>query len=281
MPNIHKLIPDIHKLLEKGKDEINEEHVQEFFNALREDMEVYFSPVKESRNGRLRMSSIGKRDRQLWYEFNDKSPRKIKGQQKLRFFFGNLVESFLLFLAQEAGHKVTDRQKEVKLEGIKGHIDARIDGMIVDVKSASEFGFRKFKQQKLKEEDPFGYIGQLSGYVQAEGDEEGYFLAYNKNTAEMVLVDLDELLMVDASQRIKDLKKIMKRKTAPEKCYPDKPEGKMGNRSLNTNCTFCDYRYECWSDANNGEGLRVFDYANKPIYLTHVEKEPTVEELLL
>ena len=53
MPNIHKLIPDIHKLLEKGKDEINEEHVQEFFNALREDMEVFFSPVKESRNGRL------------------------------------------------------------------------------------------------------------------------------------------------------------------------------------------------------------------------------------
>ena len=281
MPKINTLIPDIHSLLEKGKDEIGEKNVQEFFDALREDINVFLSPDKESRSGNLRMSSIGKHDRQLWYEFHDKSSRNIKGQQKLRFFFGNLVESFLLFLAQEAGHKVVDRQKEVKLQGIKGHIDAKIDGIVVDVKSASEYGFKKFKHKGLHADDPFGYIGQLSGYVQAEGGDEGYFLAYNKNTAEMVLVELDELLMVDAGQRIKDLKKIMKRKTVPEKCYPDKPEGKMGNRGLDTNCTFCKYRYECWSDANKGEGLRVFGYANKPIYLTHVEKEPTVEELLL
>ena len=279
--SIYTLVPDIHKLLADGKEGIGERNLQEFFQALREDIREFLSPEERSNAGRIRMSSIGKHNRKLWYEFNDKRKRTILSQDKLKFFFGNIVESFLLFLAQEAGHKVTDRQKEVVLEGIKGHIDAKIDDIVVDVKSASDYGFKKFKEHKLHVDDPFGYVGQLSGYVQAEGGDSGYFLAFNKNNADMVLVELDELTMIDARKRIVELKKLLKSKTVPEKCYPDQLEGKHGNRSLNKNCTFCDYRYECWEDANNGEGLRVFKYANGPVYFTHVEKEPRVEELLL
>ena len=278
--SIHTLIPDIHKLLADGKEGIGERNLQEFFQALREDIREFLSPEERSNAGRIRMSSIGKHNRKLWYEFNDKRKRTILSQDKLKFFFGNIVESFLLFLAQEAGHKVTDRQKEVVLEGIKGHIDAKIDGVVVDVKSASNFGFKKFKERKLHLDDPFGYVGQLSGYVQAEGGDSGCFLAFNKNNADMVLVELD-LEMIDAKKRIVELKKLLKSKTVPEKCYPDQLEGKHGNRSLNKNCTFCDYKYECWEDANNGEGLRVFKYYNGPVYFTHVEKEPRVEEEII
>ena len=96
----------------------------------------------------------------------------------------------------------------------------------------------------------------------------------------MVLVELD-LEMIDAKKRIVELKKLLKSKTVPEKCYPDQLEGKQGNRILNKNCTFCDYKYECWEDANNGEGLRVFKYYNGPVYFTHVEKEPRVEEEII
>jgi len=278
---ITTLIPDIHKLLEDGKEGVSERNLQEFFHALREDIRTFLSPEERDNSGRLRLSSVGRHDRKLWYEFNDKRKKQLKGQIKLKLFFGNLVESFLLFLAQEAGHKVTDRQKEVTIGGIRGHIDAKIDDFVVDVKSASDFGFRKFKEFKLHVDDPFGYVGQLSSYIQAEGEDAGYFLAYNKNTAEMVLVELDEVTMIDAKKRIEKLKRVVKGNKAPDKCYPDQEEGKQGNRKLDKNCTFCDYKYECWAEANDGQGLRVFSYANGPVYLTHIVKEPRVDELLL
>ena len=278
---INTLIPDIHKLLTDGKEGFSERNIQEFFQALRTDIEEFLSPDTRGNKGRLSMSSIGKHDRQLWYAFHDKKKRTTPSQLKLKFFFGNLVESFLLFLAQEAGHKVTDRQKEVVIDSIKGHIDAKIDGVVVDVKSASDFGFKKFKENTLFVDDPFGYVGQLSAYVQAEGGDSGYFLAYNKNTAEMSLLELDELTMIDAQERIATLKEVVKQKDLPERCYTDTPYLKSGNRTINTNCTFCDYKHECWADANDGEGLRVFDYKPHPKYFSHVVREPGVDELLL
>ena len=278
---INTLIPDIHKLLTEGKEGFDERNIQEFFQALRGDIEEFLSPETRDNRGRLRMSAIGKHARQLWYEFNDKKKKTLSSQRKLMFFFGNLVESFILFLVQEAGHKVTDRQKEVVIDSIKGHIDAKIDGVVVDVKSASDFGFKKFKEHTIFNDDPFGYVGQLSGYVQAEGGDAGYFLAYNKSTAELCLLELDELTMIDAKKRIADLKKVMKQSTAPERCYAEVPEGKSGNKILDKNCTFCDYKHECWEDVNDGEGLRVFDYSRSPKYFTHIEREPLVEELLL
>ena len=279
MPKIITLIDDIHKLLEDGKEGVNEKHLQEFFKFLREDINVFLSGEKRGKPS-LRMSSIGKKDRKLWYEFNSKKPpEEIDGKLKLRFFFGNLVESFLLLLAQEAGHKVTDRQKEVIVEGVKGHIDCKIDGVLVDVKSASDFGYRKFKDNSIYHEDPFGYIAQLSGYVQAEEVDVGYFWAYNKNNSEMTLTELDELTMIDTSQRVKHLKKMVKNGNMPERCYSDIPHGKMGNRVIDKNCNYCEYKIDCWKDTNDGDGLRVFQYSYGKEYFTHVERTPKVLEL--
>ena len=279
MADIVTLIPDIHKLLEEGKEGVNEKHLKEFFNALRDDIAIFLSSEKREDKSNLRMSSIGKGDRKLWYEINKGVQKEFDGQTRLKFFFGNLVESFLLFLVQESGHLVTDRQKEVVVNGVKGHIDCKIDGIMVDVKSASDFSFKKFKNNTLHVDDPFGYIAQLSGYIQAEGGDNGYFLAYNKNNADMTLLELDELTMIDAGKRINDLKKLVKSKQIPDKCYEDVPDGKQGNRILDKNCFYCDYKIECWQDANKGKGLRVFSYANGPVYFTHVEKAPRVEEL--
>ena len=108
--SIVPLLSDIDKLLTDGKEGFSERNIQEFFQALRGDIEEFLSPDTRNNKGRLRMSAIGKHDRQLWYEFNDSRKRTISSQLKLRFFFGNLVESFLLFLVQEAGLTVTARQ---------------------------------------------------------------------------------------------------------------------------------------------------------------------------
>ena len=57
---------------------------------------------------------------------------------------------------------------------------------MVDVKSASDFSFRKFSHRTLfKGDDPFGYIGQISAYMEALNFEEGAFFAINKNSGEL------------------------------------------------------------------------------------------------
>ena len=126
---------------------------------MQEEVERFLQPYEGERK-RLRLSAVGRTDRKLWYEINDPIPRKETPQLRMRFFYGHILEALLLYLATEAGHKVEHKQAEVVVEGIKGHIDAVIDGVLVDVKSASDYGFKKFKDGQLVNDDPFGYIAQ-------------------------------------------------------------------------------------------------------------------------
>ena len=48
---------------------------------------------------------------------------------------------------------------------------------------------------------------------------------------------------------------------------------------LNKNCTYCPYKFECYSDSNDGKGLRQFQYARGPVFLTEVKSVPRVEEI--
>jgi len=58
------------------------------------------------------------------------------------------------------------------------------------------------------------------------------------------------------------------------------PEGKSGNMKLGVNCSYCPHKVTCWDDANNGDGLRLFLYSNGPMWLTEVQKEPKVQEII-
>ena len=79
--------------------------------------------------------------------------------------------------------------------------------------------------------------------------------------------------------RIQRIKKVVKSDVAPDKCYEAIPDGKSGNYRLDTACVYCNYKHDCWSDANDGKGLRSFKYSTGQRYFTHVEKEPNVEEV--
>ena len=68
--------------------------------------------------------------------------------------------------------------------------------------------------------------------------------------------------------------------TPPDLCYNPIPDGKKGNMQLPKGCTWCKYKYECHKDANDGNGLRTFKYSTGYKYLTHVESEPKVDEIL-
>jgi hypothetical protein len=85
--------------------------------------------------------------------------------------------------------------------------------------------------------------------------------------------------MINAKERIDYLKGVMDKNTPPAKCYSDVPDGISGNHKLAIGCLYCSHKRTCWSDANQGQGLRAFNYAKGLRFLTKVGKVPNVEEV--
>ena len=262
------------------------------FNLTEEDLDFTLSRIKDSvlawarpsaRNSEfsLRMSNIGRPTRQLWYAQNlPAESSKPSPATQIKFLYGHILEEILLMLVRVAGHTVTDEQKEVSVKGVKGHIDCKIDGEVVDVKTASKIAFNKFRDGRLREDDPFGYMSQLAGYEEAEKSSEGGFLVINKESGELCLYRPEELDKPSINAQIQDVKKSLRLTTPPPRCYESVPEGKKGNMKLNRNCNYCSYKHECHKDANNGSGLRTFKYSHGLVHLTHVEAPPRVEEVI-
>jgi hypothetical protein len=163
----------------------------------------------------LRMSNIGKPQRQLWYDMNLKKEgiTEFEPSTLIKFLYGHLLEVLVLFFVKLSGHKLDSQQKEVSVSGIKGHMDCKIDGEVVDVKTASGFAFKKFKDGTLVESDTFGYLAQLAGYEEAEQTSKGGFLVLNKESGELTLFKPEELDKPNIKDKIKTVKKIIKRKT--------------------------------------------------------------------
>ena len=224
----------------------------------------------------LRFSSVGKPSRQLWYSAHRPSKAEpLHLSTRIKFLYGDIIEHLLLLLIKTAGYKVTDEQSEKKISGIVGHMDARINGVVVDIKSASQRSFDKFVKGTIFEDDPFGYIAQISGY--ADGEDEAAFVVLNKVTGQIHVCHIDSMEMIDFEQKVKDVKSIIKKDHPPDRCYSDVADGKSGNRKLIAGCSYCDFKFECWSDANSGKGLRKFKYANGSRFFTHIEKRPSKE----
>ena len=175
--------------------------------------------------------------------------------------------------------KVTDQQKKVNVDGIIGHMDSKIDGEVVDVKTASSYSFKKFENGTLSEDDPFGYIAQLPGYEENEKTKQGGFLAINKSTGQLALYRPDDLTKPNIKTLIKDVKEKLDLKEVPPKCYEPIPHEKAGNMKLPAGCVFCSHKVECHKDTNEGKGLRAFKYASGNVYFTHIVKEPKVEDV--
>lgn len=276
-----QLVDDIYKVLSEGC-EVTEAEANEFgaeiAGLIKARMEERQGPAREFT---IRMSNIGKGARQLWYDKKYGKEEDLPPATIFKFIYGDLIESLLLFLARKSGHSVTHRQAEVAIDGIKGHIDADIDGVTVDAKSTSTHAFRKFADGSLADDDAFGYVEQLAGYCEAR-DTDGAFLAADKQNGHIAYLPFskDDLkAAVDVRGRIAYLKEVIESEVAPERCYPDEEEGKSGNRALGVNCSYCAHKDRCWADANGGMGLRTFLYANKPKFLTKVVREPNVKEV--
>jgi len=278
------LVEDIYSILDNGMD-ITDEQANEFGKEVAELIKSRLSEIKRrkaegTQPEKLRLSGIGKPDYQLWLASRGTEKEGFEPFVMNKFIFGDLTEAYLLFLTKLAGHTVEDEQKEVRVEGIKGHIDCTIDGKVIDVKSASPYAFKKFQDGTYLDSGGFGssYKYQIASYHQAagkEGEDEAGFLAMNKVNGQIHLMMVDDMHLPNPSHRIEHLKKMLDEEECPESPYKPVPDGLSGNMKLSTEASYCPYKWHMYPD------LRCFLYSNGPRYLTHVEREPkdTIPEI--
>lgn len=278
MPDINTLVPDIYGLFDPDKHHVvSEDNLEIFAEDCKALLRKRLEQQEDQGDRAIRFSSLGKPDRQIWF---DSRPDKEKTEKLLpktyiKFLYGDLIEQLMLFLAREAGHDVTDQQKQVEIDGVTGSIDCKIDGVLVDVKSASSFGYKKFENNTVEEDDPFGYVAQLAGYATVETPgQEAAWLANDKVGGDICVSVLPAASIEKhkPDERIAHLKEVVASDDIPPVCYPPVPDGKSGNEKLATPCSYCKHKFRCWPD------VKTFYYSTGPRYLTKVVKQPKVSE---
>lgn len=241
---------------------------------------------REERKPYLRFSNLGESClRRLWYQIaSDVKGEPFSARALTNFLYGDILELLLLYLARAAGHRVEGTQGQMTLRGLVGSRDCVIDGVLLDAKSASGRAFVKFLTNALREDDPFGYLPQLSGYLKASEDDplvtvkdRAGFLVFNKENGAICL-DIYDLTpeLAEVEDKIEDRKRVV----APGSPMPPRgevpvPQSKTSpNTKLSTKCSYCEFKAACWPEA------RKFIYSFGPVWLVDVVKEPNVMEVI-
>jgi len=276
--NIDTLVKDIQALFDPNyQHEFDPEHVQDFGQRVANLVAQRMSEYRGKPS--LRMSNLGKDDRRLWLDINKPElGEPLTPQTYVKFLYGDILEELLLFLSKEAGHEVTGEQGTLEINGVVGHRDAIIDGVLVDVKSASSYSFKNFKSGTLADDDKFGYIDQINQYLFASQDDS---LVKEKDVSAFFVIDktngsmcIDKHPKNDKDySKVVDEKREMLKGPMPELCETPVPEGKSGNEKLGIKCSYCPFKKVCYPN------LRTFLYSHGPVFLTTVKKLPRVYEV--
>ena len=222
---------------------------------------------------RIRMSGIG---RPVCQQILDKRGirEEMEYNSMFRFLFGDFTESILMLVMREAGVDIVDYQKPVELEiaghKVKGTLDVIIRDevgveKVWDIKSASDWAFKnKFTNyggyEKMKEDDPFGYLMQGFLYSEASGLPFGGWIVVNKSSGEVAVVEAADWSGEDkkhylqlAENRIQilaqDDPEFVRIKDVFETHKKDGTVIRTGNKVLARQCQLCGFRKHCWPDA--------------------------------
>lgn len=269
------LIEDIYSVLSTSKVDPDVD-VDKIFDLFGTNVkEAVFKSLFEERGDttRLRMSSVGKPDRQVWLNSKNYPREELEPSTLIKFLYGHVIEELVLLLVRLGGHTVANEQGKVEINGVKGSMDCTIDGKLIDVKSASSFAFKKFKDNTVEFDDPFGYVAQLKGYGAGLGVKEGGWLAMDKGNGHLALAMIDLTEGESIEDRITHLKDITSKDEMPDQCSYPVADGKSGNMKLSTQCSYCPYKHTCYPE------LRTFLYSTGPKFLTEVWSVPRVIEI--
>lgn len=272
MKSINSLIPDIQKHI-GGHHGISDLLASDMGVSIAKSLQGSFG-VKQHRG--LRLSGLGpKCPRHLWYSVrHPELAEPLPPDAYLKFAYGHIIEHLVIGLAKAAGHEVSGEQDEINLDGILGHRDCVIDGCIVDVKSASTLSFRKFRDKTIAEDDSFGYLDQLDGYIVGSMDDpvvtvkdRGYLLAVDKQLGHLALYE-HKVRREHIKQRIQSYKEIVDLSEPPSCKCGTEADGESGNIKLDVPASYSSFKHYCFP------GLRTFLYSGGPRYLVKVNRLP-------
>lgn len=272
MTSIHTLVPDVYALLqEKGGFDAayNTYFADSISNRLNRDGNSQHIPS-------LRLSKMGDCcPRHLWYSVHrPELAQPLPPWAIFKLTYGHIIEALALTLAKDAGHRVEGEQDELELLGIKGHRDAVIDGVIVDVKSTTSYTLEKARRRAFSKDDAFSNLDQLDGYVLASAsdplvlDKEHGYLWYIDKTLGHMHVYEHTIRAEHIVNRITDYKAIVERESEPACTCGTQPIGQSGNVKLDVRASYSPFKYQCFPN------LRCFLYSDGPVYLTEVAKRP-------
>lgn len=299
MADINTLIPDIYALVASNQNVSKGEilrgpnegswFTQEVSDALRTTLasrlaEHFNAERYAPGRATLRMSGLGpKCPRALWYSIHHpEMADPLPPWAEIKFAYGHVLEALCLALARGAGHSVLGEQDEVTLDGILGHRDGVVDGAVVDVKSCSSIQFNKIKSGALEQNDNFGYLDQLCGYVVGSLEDpivivkdRGYILAIDKVLGHLHLHEykIEETKTRALRERIAYYKRVVELSEPPACECRTQAHGTSGNRKLAVPASYSPYKHCCFP------GLRTFLYSEGPTYLTKVVSKPNVPEV--
>lgn len=281
MKNVSTLVTDMETVIQ-GYGGWSETIAKSLGDNIANTATMRFGKPQEPR-GYLSLSSIGTPcKRKLWYRINAPAAAEPLGANMLlKFFFGDMIEELVLAIVKASGHHVAGEQTRMNVHGIRGHRDCVIDGMTIDVKSASPYSFKKFAEGNLRQDDPFGYISQLSSYVYAGQDDplvtnktEGAFLVIDKVNGYICLDKYDFTEELKTKEEEMLAAKELVAGPIPEDRIPPVPMSKTSpNTKLSMSCGFCEFRKTCWPE------VRTFQYSTGEVHLVDVASEPNVPEV--
>lgn len=277
MKSIKTLVPDIYELV-KTKGWMTDEVAKEFGQAVARRVQSQFT---EQGPARLRLSQMGPRcGCALWHSIhNPQAAESLPPWAQVKYSYGHILEGLSITLAKASGHTVELEQETVYVDGVAGHIDCLLDGMVVDFKSTTSRSFQKFKDGSIAEDDPFGYLDQLDGYLLGLSDNP---LLVVKDRAAIFAVDkqLGHMVIYEHTgrpdrirSRVAESKRVVGLDSPPECSCGTIPDGKSGNVRLDVKASYSPYKYCCRPT------LRTFLYSDGPRYLVKVERKPDVPEI--
>lgn len=235
----------------------------------------------EQKAPRLRLSQMGRRcPCALWHSIHTPElSEPLPAWARIKYTYGHILEAYVISLCKAAGHEVTGEQDELTVDGVTGHRDCVIDGCVVDVKSTSTRGFQKFKDGSIRDDDAFGYLDQLDGYLVGSQDDPlvrnkstGYLLAIDKTLGHICTYE-HKLRQSNILDRIRSYKEIVHLGAPPRCTCTSVPDGKSGNLKLDVRASYNQFKFCC------NPNLRTFLYSSGPVYLTHVARKPDVPEI--
>ncbi len=271
---------DIYDVVERDEGWFSEQVSKAFSEELGLKLIANLSPRDTGVQPTLRLSALGDRcPHARWLSIHSPSLQEpLPAQARIKFAYGHVIEALAISMAKAAGHEVTGEQDVVHCHGIKGHRDCVIDGCIVDVKSSSSQSFSKFKDGSIRENDTFGYLDQLDGYIVASAQDplvtvkdRGYLLVIDKQLGHFCLYE--HILRPESiEKKIAEAKAIVELSSPPACTCGIEKDGESGNFKLDLRASYNGYKHACME--SRGIKLRTFLYSNGPRFLTTVIRRP-------